>query len=657
LHPTTHPSAIWLAGVVTFGEPPVTAAPAAEQVKSGTLPLTATIGALGVVYGDIGTSPLYALKEAAKAAANGGTPTHDAILGVASLILWALILVISVKYAMLIMRADNRGEGGIVAMLALLSARNAKPGTWRAQLLVVGLIGAALLYGDGAITPAISVLSAIEGLKVDAPSLTPVVVPLTVAILIGLFIMQKQGTGFIGKIFGPVMLGWFVVLALLGIHGIVKAPTVLAALSPLYAFEFLIHQDFHISFAILGAAFLAVTGGEAMYADMGHFGRNPIRLAWFTLALPALALNYFGQAALLITDATAIDNPFYQLAPDWAQYPLVAFAALATVIASQAIISGVFSLTQQSIQLGFLPRMRITHTTSTAIGQIYVPLVNWLLAAATLGAVIGFGTSDALAGAYGIAVSLLMAITTLLAALVAIQWGYSPIIVIAVNGFFLVIDCIFFAANSIKLIEGGWFPLLLAGAVAFLMLTWRSGVRLVERARGNLRQPEEDLIETAVSRCHARLSGTAVFLASAANGVPLALTQFVKHNHCLHQRVLLVTVLIEELPRIPDEDRAEVIEVVPGITRVILHYGFMQYPTIYQGLMLACNQGKLPGIDLSDITYYIGRETIIPSEDVPGMWVWRESVFAFLQRNAERSAAFFGVPARQVVEFGTEIEI
>jgi KUP system potassium uptake protein len=635
----------------------VTATPVADHVKSSALPLTATVGALGVVYGDIGTSPLYALKEAAKAAANGGALAHDAILGVVSLILWALILIISIKYAMLIMRADNRGEGGIVALLALLSARNAQPGTWRAQLLIVGLIGAALLYGDGAITPAISVLSAIEGLKVDAPSLTPIVVPLTMAILIGLFVMQKQGTGFIGKIFGPVMLGWFVALALLGIHGIVKAPAVLAALSPLYAFEFLIRQDFRISFAILGAAFLAVTGGEAMYADMGHFGRNPIRLAWFVVALPALVLNYFGQAGLLITDPTAIDNPFYQLAPDWMQYPLVAFAALATVIASQAIISGVFSLTQQSIQLGFLPRMRITHTTSHAIGQIYVPLVNWLLAAATLGAVVGFGTSDALAGAYGIAVSLLMAITTLLAALVAIQWGYSPLIVIAVNGFFLVIDCIFFAANSTKLVEGGWFPLLLAGAVAFLMLTWRSGVKLVERARGNLRQPEEDLIETAVSRCHARLSGTAVFLASAPNGVPLALTQFVKHNHCLHQKVVLVTVLIAELPRIAPEDRAEVIEVIPGITRVILHYGFMQYPTIYQGLTLACQQGKLPGIDLADITYYIGRETIIPSEDIPGMWLWRENLFAFLQRNAERSAAFFGVPTRQVVEFGTEIEI
>jgi KUP system potassium uptake protein len=482
-------------------------------------------------------------------------------------------------------------------------------------------------------------------------------VPVTIVILIGLFMMQKQGTGFIGRIFGPVMMAWFLVLAALGIHGIIKAPAVLAALSPLYAIEFLLHQDFHISFAILGAAFLAVTGGEAMYADMGHFGRLPIRLAWFAICLPALVLNYFGQAALLITDPSMIENPFFQLCPDMLHYPLVAFSAVATVIASQAIISGVFSLTQQSIQLGFLPRMQIRHTQSDAIGQIYVPLVNWLLAAATLGAVLSFGTSDALAGAYGIAVSLLMAITTLLAALVAIQWGYSLWLVIAVNGFFLVIDLIFFAANSIKLFEGGWFPLLLAALVAFLMLTWRSGVKLVESARAKLRQPEEDLIETAVNKCQGRLPGTAVYLASSPKGVPLALTQFVKHNRVLHERLLLVTVLIEEVPHVPDDQRADVVDIIPGITRVVLHYGFMQNPTIYEGLKLACRQGKLPGVDLSDITYYVGRETIIPREDVPGMWVWRETLFAFLQRNAERSAAFFGVPTGQVVEFGTELEI
>ncbi|MFL6818040.1 MAG: potassium transporter Kup [Bradyrhizobium sp.] len=635
----------------------MTALSAGTLPRGSGLPLTATLGALGVVYGDIGTSPLYAFKEAVKAAAHDGALSNEAIFGIVSLILWALILIISLKYALLILRADNRGEGGIVALLALLSARNAQPGTWRAKLLIVGLVGAALLYGDGAITPAISVLSAVEGLKVDAPSLSSFVVPLTVMILIGLFAIQSRGAGFIGNIFGPIMLAWFLVIGGLGVHGIVKSPGVLAAVSPLYAVEFLIQQNFHVSFAIIGAAFLAVTGGEAMYADMGHFGRVPIRLAWFGIALPALVLNYFGQAALLITEPSAIEHPFYQLAPDWLHYPLVAFATLAAVIASQAIISGAFSLTQQAVQLGFLPRMHIAHTASHEIGQIYVPLVNWMLAAATLGAVIGFGTSDALAGAYGIAVSLLMAITTLLAALVAIKWGYPPIIVIAVNGFFFMIDCIFFAANLAKLFEGGWFPLVLAASVAFLMLTWRSGVRLVERARGKLRQPEEDLIETALSRCRARLPGTAVFLASMPNGVPLALTQFVKHNHVLHQRVLLVTVVIEEAPRIADEDRVKVTEVVEGITRILLRFGFMQYPTIAEGLTLACSQGKLTGIELAEVTYYIGRETIIPSEDVPGMWLWRETLFAFLQRNAERTAAFFGVPTGQVVEFGTEIEI
>jgi KUP system potassium uptake protein len=621
------------------------------------LRLAATMGALGVVYGDIGTSPLYALKEAIKAATPDGTPmTTEAVLGVVSLILWSLVLIISVKYALLILRADNRGEGGIIALLALLSARNAQSGTRRAHLLIVGLFGAALLYGDGAITPAISVLSAIEGLKIDAPELAPLVLPFTVAVLIGLFFVQRKGTGFIGNVFGPVMLGWFVIIALLGMHGILRAPVVLKAVDPLYAIDFLIHRDFRVAFAILGAAFLAVTGGEVMYADMGHFGRFPIRLAWFAVALPALVFNYFGQAALLIVEPSALENPFYQLAPDWAHYPLVALATIAAVIASQAVISGVFSLTQQSIQLGFLPRMQIKYT-SHAIGQVYLPAVNWFLAAATLGAAIGFETSDALAGAYGIAVSLLMAITTLLAALVAIQWGYSPIIVVAVNGLFLVIDCSFIVANSTKLAEGGWFPLLLAGGVAFLMFTWRKGTNLVEAARTRLRQPESGLIETALVTCRTRLPGTAVFLASSPSGVPLALTQFIKHNEVMHQRILLLTVTIEEAPRVPDEDRAEVVEVIEGITRVILHFGFMENPTIEEGLMRACGQGKLAYVDATKISYYVGRETIIPSERIAGMAVWRETLFAFLQHNAKGSAAFFGVPAKQVVEFGTEIEI
>src|SRR6516162_7096933 len=399
---------------------------------------SAALACMGVVFGDIGTSPLYTLQAAAKAASSGGTPTAEAVLGVLSLIFWSLIIVISIKYAILIMRADNHGEGGILALLALVSPKRAKQSKWRAIMVVIGLIGATLLYGDGCITPAISVLSAIEGIKVYAPHMERAVVPLTVVILALLFLIQRNGTAWIGGIFGPVMLVWFVVAGVLGIEGIAKAPAVLGALSPLPAITYLLHAG-PLAFVVIGGAFLAVTGGEAFYADMGHFGPFPIRVAWFGIALPALTLNYFGQGGLLLADPSAIDNPFYQLAPSWAHYALVGLATAATVIASQAVISGAFSLTQQAIQLGFLPRMNIVHTAGDEIGQIYVPFVNWALAGATLAAVIGFGSSDALAGAYGIAVSLLMAITTLLAALVALQWGYSPWLVIAVNGFFFLI--------------------------------------------------------------------------------------------------------------------------------------------------------------------------------------------------------------------------
>ena len=621
------------------------------------LPTAAALGALGVVYGDIGTSPLYALKEATKAASAGGAPTPTAVLGVLSLILWSLILIISIKYAILIMRADNRGEGGIMAMLALLHARDTPARSWRTAILVFGLIGAALLYGDGAITPAISVLSAVEGLKVDAPQLTPLIVPVTVAILVILFFVQRKGTGFIGGVFGPVMLLWFTVIAMLGLYGIASAPGVLAAASPLYALDFLLTAPPAISFAVLGAVFLAVTGGEAMYADMGHFGRFPIRLAWFTVALPALALNYFGQGALLLTDPSALENPFYQLAPDWAHYPLIGLATAATVIASQAIISGAFSLTQQSIQLGFLPRVDIQHTASHERGQIYVPVVNWLLALATLGAVLGFGSSDALAGAYGIAVSLLMAITTLLAALVALQWGFNPLIVIAVNGLFLVIDLIFFAANSLKLFEGGWFPLLLAFAVAFVMVTWRTGQRLVERAKNRLRKPEDIFVQKLSENPPVRVPGTAAFLTPATSGIPVFLVHHLKHNRVLHERVLLVSVVTLEDPRAEDPNRVEVIPICEGLTRVILRYGFMETPDIKQGLKLAISQGHLKDVSLSELTYYLGRETIVPSGRLPGMFVWREALFSLLHRNAERSAAYFCVPARQVVEIGVEIEI
>jgi KUP system potassium uptake protein len=621
------------------------------------LPAAATLGALGIVYGDIGTSPLYAFKEAIKAATAGGAPLAGAVLGVVSLIIWSLILIISLKYAILIMRADNRGEGGIVALLALLRARHARPRTWRAAVLVLGLLGAALLYGDGAITPAISVLSAVEGLKVDAPQLAPAVVPITLVVLVCLFAVQRRGTGFIGGIFGPIMLAWFAVIAILGIRGIAMSPGILAAFNPQHAVAFLLHAKPMVAFAVLGATFLAVTGGEAMYADMGHFGCVPIRLAWFAVVLPGLFLNYFGQGALLLVDPTALDNPFYQLAPDWFHYPLVAFATIATVIASQAIISGAFSLTQQAIQLGFLPRLNIFHTASDERGQIYVPIVNWMLAVATLGAVVAFGSSDALAGAYGIAVSMLMAITTFLAALVAIQWGFNKWLVIAVNGFFLVIDLIFFAANSIKFLEGGWFPLLLAAVVAFLMLTWRRGQRLAEKARSALRESERDFIEKLKTSPPARTHGTAAFFTSGTVGIPLPLTHHLSHIYALHERVLLVTVLTSEEPRVSDEARVELHELSAGVTRVILHFGFTESPSVPEGVRYATEQAELDCGKLQEVSYYIGRETIIATAHIAGMWVWREKLYAFMQRNAERSAAYFGIPVAQVVEIGIEIEI
>jgi len=625
--------------------------------RAGALPAAATLGALGVVYGDIGTSPLYALREATKAAAESGLPLSEAVLGVLALILWSLIVVVSIKYAILILRADNGGEGGIVALLAVLGARHARPRTWRSAVLVLGLIGAALLYGDGAITPAISVLSAVEGLKVDAPSLEPAILPVAVAILIGLFLVQRRGTGFIGGIFGPIMLVWFLAIAVLGVLGIAMAPSVLAAINPWHALHFLLHAPLLVSFAVLGATFLAVTGGEAMYADLGHFGRVPIRLAWFAIVLPALFLNYLGQGALLLADPAAQENPFYRLAPGWLHYPLVAFATAATVIASQAIISGAFSLTQQSMQLGFLPRLNVVHTARHERGQIYLPLVNWMLAAATIGATVGFGSSENLAGAYGVAVSLLMAITTFLAALVAIQWGFSVILVVAVNGAFLVVDLVFFAANSMKVLEGGWFPLLLAGAIAFLMLTWRGGQMLSEKARTRLRESEDAFLAKLAERPPARVPGTAAFFTSGGAGIPLPLTHLLKHIYALHERVLLVTVLTTEGPRVAARDRFEIRELADGFTRLTLRFGFMERPFIPAGLRLANQHTQLCSVGLGEVSYYIGRETTIPTAHVPGMWVWRERLYAFMQRNAERNAAYFGIPVAQVVEIGYELEI
>jgi len=618
------------------------------------LPAVAVLTALGIVYGDIGTSPLYGLKQAIAA---GGGPQPEAVIGVVSLIFWALFLIVGLKYAILILRADNHGEGGIVALLALLDARHAPRGSPRASLLVVGLIGAALLYGDGVITPAISVLSAVEGLKIDAPALAHVVVPVTIVILIGLFLVQRKGTEFVGTIFGPVMLVWFVAIALLGIKGIVQSPAILAAINPLHAVLYLAHAGPGIAFAVLGAAFLTLTGGEAMYADMGHFGKMPIRLGWFAIVSPALMLNYLGQGGLLLATPEAAENPFYLLLPRWAHYPMIAFATLATVIASQAIISGAYSLTQQAMQLGFLPRMRVLHTASHERGQIYIPVVNWLLATGTLAAVLIFETSDALGGAYGIAVSMLMAVTTILAALVALKWGYNPLLVVVVNGFFFVIELIFVAANMTKLIEGGWFPLLLAGLIAFLMLTWRSGWQLLEQERSKLRQREDDFIEWVVTTPPIRLPGAAAIFTAATTGIPLCLTHHLRHNHVLHERVLFIATVIVDAPRVEAAERVRLVPVGAGISRVIFHFGFMETPDVLEALRFACRLPELHGIDPDNITYYFRRVMVIPSEKPSGMAVWRKSLFATMHLNANLPAAYFKVPAAQVVEVGLEVEI
>ena len=611
---------------------------------------------MGVVFGDIGTSPLYTLNVAAKAASPGGSVAPEAAVGIVSLIFWSLIVVISIKYAVLIMRADNRGEGGILALLALVSPQRARTSRRHAAMVLVGLVGATLLYGDGAITPAISVLSAVEGIKVYAPHLDRFVVPATVAILIALFMVQRKGTAFVGGMFGPVMALWFVVIGVLGLASIVKTPAILAAANPLAAVTYLWNIG-PLAFLVIGGAFLAVTGGEAFYADMGHFGAQPIRLAWFTIALPALTLSYFGQGALLLRQPTEIASPFYALAPQWAHYGLVVLATLATVIASQSIISGAYSMTQQAIRLGFLPRLTVIHTTGTEIGQVYVPLVNWALAALTIAAVIGFGSSDALAGAFGIAVSLLMAITTMMATFVALQWGVNPLIVAVVNGSLLALDLLFFASTSTKLLEGGWFPLLIAFAVSFLMITWRRGEQIMDTVRLGLRQSSKQFLANLQQDPPVRLPGTAVVLGRMAQGVPLMLTQNVRHNHVLYEHTLLVAVSVAEIPRVPDSERATVTPLAGGLTRVELRYGFMESPNVPQGLATAAAQGKLALPNPDTMTYFTGHETIVALGRSPGMARWREALVAFMHRNAQRPAAYFRIPWPQVMEIGVEFEI
>jgi KUP system potassium uptake protein len=616
----------------------------------------AAIACMGVVFGDIGTSPLYTLNTAAKAASPGGSVAPEAVLGIVSLIFWSLIIVISIKYAILIMRADNHGEGGILALLALVSPRRAKQSRRHAVMVVVGLIGATLLYGDGAITPAISVLSAIEGLKVYAPHMDRAVVPLTVAILLALFLIQRKGTGFVGRLFGPIMLVWFVVIGTLGLLGIARAPAILAALSPLPAVTYLSHIG-PLALTVIGGAFLAVTGGEAFYADMGHFGPLPIRVAWFGVALPALTLNYFGQGALLLIQPSAVESPFYELGPQWAHYGLVVLATVATVIASQAIISGAYSMTEQAIALGFLPRMNVIHTAGTEIGQIYVPIVNWALAFLTLAAVIGFGSSDALAGAFGIAVSLLMAITTVMATFVALQWKVSIWIVAPVNGSLLALDLLFFASTSTKLLEGGWFPLLIATVISFVMLTWRKGEQIMDSLRLLLRQSLEQFMATLRANPPFRPPGTAVVLGRLGQGVPLALSENLRHNHALYEKVFLVSVDIAEIPRVPEAERAVVTPLGEGLTRVALQFGFMEHPNVPRALGTAAAQGEIDLGDPKAVTYYTGHETICALGRSTRMSRWREALFAFMHHNAQRPGAYFRIPGSQIMEVGVQFDI
>jgi KUP system potassium uptake protein len=616
----------------------------------------AALAAMGIVFGDIGTSPLYTLQVAVKAASPAGTISPEAVLGIVSLIFWSLVVVISIKYAGLIMRANNHGEGGILALLALISPQNAKRNGWRSAMIIVGLIGATLLYGDGTITPAISVLSAVEGIKLYAPQMGRFVVPLTLIILVVLFLIQRKGTSWIGRLFGPIMLLWFIVIGVLGIVGIAKAPVILAALSPVPAITYLWHLG-PLSLVVIGGAFLAVTGGEAFYADMGHFGPLPIRLAWFAVALPALTLNYFGQGGLLLREPGAIENSFYQLAPEWSHYGLVALATVATVIASQSIISGAYSLTSQAIQLGFLPRMNIVHTAGHKMGQIYVPLVNWLLALGTLAAVIAFGSSAALAGAFGIAVSLLMAITTLMATFVALQWKHNAVLVCAVNGSLLALDLLFVTSTSTKLFDGGWFPLVISFIIAFLMLTWRKGQAILDKVRLEIREKSQEFIARLKVDPPYSIPGTAVVLGRMKQGVPLPLTLNVNFNHVLHERVLLVAIEMTETPRVSDEDRVTVTSLSECIARVELKFGFMEKADVQQGLQVAVARGQIASCNLAHVTYFTGHETLIPTPRRSDMARWRKAIFALMHHNAQQPGAFFNIPSAQIMEIGVEFQI
>ena len=620
---------------------------------SAAKPLGMLVAAVGVVYGDIGTSPLYTLKEVFSGG-YGVQVNHDGVLGILALIFWSLIWVVSFKYMMFVLRADNQGEGGIMALTALARRAAAGHPKLRSLLVVCGLIGAALFYGDSMITPAISVLSAVEGLGLAFDGIDHWVVPLSLVVLVALFLIQSHGTARIGILFGPVMVTWFLVLGALGFWGIVHQPEVLKAMNPVWAVRFfMVHPGMGV--AILGAVVLALTGAEALYADMGHFGRKPIARAWFILVLPALVLNYFGQGAMLLADPEAARNPFYLLAPSWALIPLVALSTLATVIASQAVISGAFSLTRQAIQLGYIPRMHIQHTSSDEQGQIYIGAVNWALMVGVILLVLGFESSGALASAYGVAVTGTMLMTTILvSAVMLLLWKWPPILAVPVLLGFLLVDGLFFAANVPKIIQGGAFPVL-AGIVLFvLMTTWKRGKQLLVDRLDESGLPLPIFISSIRVQPPHRVQGTAVFLTARPDAVPHALLHNLLHNQVLHEQVVLLTVVYEDIPRVPASRRFEVVAHGEGFFRVILHFGFTDEPDVPQALKLC----HLQDLDFSPMrtTYFLSRETVIASK-LEGMARWREALFAFMLKNANGNLRFFNLPVNRVIELGTQVEM
>jgi len=612
-----------------------------------------TIAALGVVYGDIGTSPLYAVRQSL---IDFGDLSERAILGALSLIVWALVLVVTVKYVLVIMRADNRGEGGLLALTALVLRRTSSRGRKRyLWIMAAGLVGAALFYGDGVITPAISVLSAVEGLKVATPLFDPYVIPISVVLLTGLFLVQRRGTAAVGGLFGPVMLVWFAVLGLLGIWGIVQYPRILLAINPIHGFALLLDKPWP-GFFMLGAVFLAVTGAETLYADMGHFGRSALRRAWLGLVFPALVLNYFGQGAVLLGNPAALEHPFYRLVPEWGLYPLVALATIATIIASQAVISGAFSITRQAVQLGYLPRLEIRHTSEQEIGQVYVPRINSALFVAVIVLVLGFRSSDNLGAAYGIAVSGMMAITTGLAFLYMRSRGWSLALAVPVFAAFGIVDLTFLSANLLKIAEGGWFPIVVAAVVFTVMASWWRGRRVLAELRGRDALPLRDFAERLDPAKPARIPGTAIFMTRDLGHVPVALLHALKHYKVLHERVVMMQVDTQDVPHVPDEQRLEIAELGKGFYTIRLRYGFTDEPNVLRALA-QCRVGGLR-FNLMETSFIIGREKLrLRPRPHRGLWRWRDSLFILMSNNTLDATEFFRIPPNRVVELGGQIEV